>query len=264
MNCSPFPFLLNLPVNSNKQPFISEIELFSDKLSRLFLTRARFSVDSYCLDDFRKLGVNLPHSMENTAIKRQAEYLCGRYLSRLAMQKSGIFLSSIPQVGTSHLRAPNWPDSVTGSITHHRNRASVVVLARPLDRNNFVGVDSELWLTLEQASEVRNFVHNNQELTILLKAGLTAAQATTLLFSAKEALFKAVCPFVNEYFGFETARLQACSDLVKVVFGFFGSMQIQLVDDGIARRAPQRSYKCWFSCNECEVLTLVFSNKLES
>ncbi|MNG03832.1 hypothetical protein D3C84_869280 [compost metagenome] len=37
--------------------------------------------------------------------------------------------------------------------------------------------------------------------------GLTLEAATSLIFSAKESLFKAAFPFIGHYFGFESARV---------------------------------------------------------
>lgn len=122
-----------------------------------------------------------------------------------------MFHSELPQLGIGLLSATALPAVVTGSITHHQSSACAVVLNQPLATNNFVGVDTELWLTAQQASEVGVSIHNPKEFQLLIGAGFTDAQATTLLFSAKEALFKAICPFVREYFDFDAVELKACS-----------------------------------------------------
>ena len=263
MKSTPYPFLKLSSFVSCDVTCISSVQVFEDEFSQLIMVCGDFSVDTYLLSDYRSLGIDLPTNISNSVVKRQTEYLCGRYLSRLALRQSGLFFPTAPQISTGPLRAPVWPDSVTGSITHHNYRAWAVLLTQPLASNNFIGIDTELWLSPMQAKEIAATIHNEEELLVLLSAGFNAAQATTLLFSAKEALFKAICPFVGEYFGFEVVQVELCSELQEDVSGFVGSMQLRLIDLEIASKAPQDNYACWFSCSEQEVLTLVCSQSLE-
>jgi enterobactin synthetase component D len=266
MSCPAFKFLSEVPLEPNKVSILSNIQLFSDNLQGFILARGNFSLKSYQQTDFAELGLDFPASIEGAVVKRQAEYLAGRYLSRLAMQQSGLFYPAPPQLGIGLLRAPAWPESVTGSITHHQYSACAVVLTQPLAANNFVGVDTELWLTTQQASEIAVSIHDPAELQVLVVAGFTDAQATTLLFSAKEALFKAICPFVGEYFGFDAAELRTCSEFASAtaITGRSGWMQLQLICDWVVVKAPQQFYRCWFSCSEFDVLTLVLSDAADN
>jgi enterobactin synthetase component D len=266
MSCSPFKFLSVLPFDVSKVSSLSNIQLFSDTLQRFILARGNFSLECYQRTDYAELEVEFPASIEGAVLKRQAEYLAGRYLSRLAMYQSELFNPAPPQLGIGKLRAPAWPEVVTGSITHHQYSACAVVLTQPLAANNFVGVDTELWLTAHQASEIAEFVHNPKEQQVLMSAGFTDSQATTLLFSAKEALFKAICPFVGEYFGFDAAELKVCSgggDKTSIT-PRSGWLQLQLATDWVIARAPQQNYYCWFCCSEFDVLTFVCSDVINS
>lgn len=140
------------------------------------------------------------------------------------------------------------------------------MLTQPLAINNFVGVDTELWLTLQQASKIALSIHNPDELHILMSAGFTNAQATTLLFSAKEELFEAICPFIAEYFGFEAVELKTCSQFAgkTSITGRSGWLKLQLDTVWVAARAPQQNYRCWFNCSEYDVLTLVCSGDVNA
>ena len=266
MSRAPFPFLSGLPLSINTVSSLSKIQLFSDTLQRLILARGNFSLESYHPTNFADLAVDFPASVEGAVVKRQAEYLAGRYLGRLSMQQSGLFNPAPPQIGIGPLRAPTWPALVTGSITHHQYSACAVVLTQPLATKNFVGVDIELWLSSQQAGEIAESIHNSDELHVLVRAGFTNAQATTLLFSAKEALFKAICPFVGEYFSFDAAELESCFELAdnSMIAGRHGWLQLQLTTEWVAARAPQQKYHCWFSCREADVLTLVCSNAVNA
>ncbi|MBP7662781.1 MAG: hypothetical protein KA770_02820, partial [Shewanella sp.] len=93
-----FPFLSLLPFGASTVSCLSKVELFSDSLQQLILVRGIFSVEMYQLTDFFNLNLELPAVIEGAVVKRQAEYLAGRYLSRLAMQQSGLFYSDPPQL----------------------------------------------------------------------------------------------------------------------------------------------------------------------
>lgn len=264
MSFLPLPFLFARPVAINSLSSLSKIQLFSDALQQLILARANFSIDSHQLSDFTDLMIDLPSSIGNSVSNRQAEYLAGRYLAYLAMQQSGLFLPAPPQIGIGLLRAPIWPKAITGSITHHQYSASAVVLTQPLSANSFVGIDTELWLTAHQAREISESIHSHYELHLLTSAGFTSAQATTLLFSAKEALFKAICPFVGEYFGFDSVELRECYEYPDnaAFAGRCGWLKLQITTNWVAARAPQKKYHCWFSCSDADVLTLTFSERV--
>ncbi|OBP13502.1 hypothetical protein A5320_18315 [Rheinheimera sp. SA_1] len=257
----PFPFLSALPSAISKVASLSQIQLFSDTSEKLILAQGNFSLEAYQQTDFADLELDCPAPIKGAVAKRQAEYFAGRYLARLAMQQSGLFNPAPPQLGIGRLRAPTWPKTVTGSITHHQQKACAVVLTQPLSAKNFVGVDTELWLTAQQSIEIAEFIHNSEERQILVSAGFTDAQATSLLFSAKEALFKAICPFVGEYFGFESAELKECSGPADTTQPYRGGwLKLRLLTDWVIANAPQQDYYCWFSCSEFDVLTLVCSD----
>lgn len=259
-----FPFLSPLSQTSFEIANLREIILLSDAAKRLILATGSFSVKAYSQTDFAHLKLDFPESIKNAVLKRQAEYLAGRYLSHLAMRQSGLFNFPPPQLGSGKLREPAWPQVLTGSITHHQNKACVAVLTQPLSSENFVGIDTEIWLTAQQASEIAESIHNTEELQLLLNNNFTNNQATSLLFSAKEALFKAICPFVGKYFGFKAARLIGYLNLAerRTTSIKTGWLKLELVDKHIIERAPQRIYHCWFSCNEYDVITLISSDTL--
>ncbi|WP_333796774.1 4'-phosphopantetheinyl transferase family protein [Rheinheimera sp.] len=264
MPCPPFRFLSELPVSGAQVPSLSEIQLFCDNSQQLLLACCGFSQTAFRQTDYTGLMIELPPDIADAVPKRQIEYLAGRYLSRILLQHSGLFQCQPPQLGVSQMRAPAWPPCVTGSITHHQNHACAVLLTRPLAPDNFIGVDTELWLSAQQALDISISIHRPAEQEMLLRAGFTAAQATTLLFSAKEALFKAVCPFVGEYFGFDAAELTDCSQLA-AVSSFTtegGWLELQLTSEWVAVRSPQRTFRCWFSCSQQDVITLVCSDAI--
>ena len=57
--------------------------------------------------------------------------------------------------------------------------------------------------------EIKNSIINLQEEDLILKSQLSFEDAFSLIFSAKESLFKALYPSVRAYFDFSSAKITA-------------------------------------------------------
>lgn len=135
--------------------------------------------------------------------KRQQEFAAGRSCARLLLAQFGIRGFALRMADD---RQPLWPDAVVGSITHTKQFCAVVVAEK--SRLGALGIDSEisgsvkpeLWQTICTAAE-RDWL-----------ATLAAAQqaaAATLLFSAKEAFYKAQYPLMRQKLHFQDATVEA-------------------------------------------------------
>ncbi len=95
---------------------------------------------------------------------------------------------------------------MVGSITHGQGHALAVVAARQQLRG--VGLDIEALLAPARATRLAEQIHTPAELQ-RLQALHDDAQAwlTTLTFSLKESLFKALYPLVQRRFYFQDAQL---------------------------------------------------------
>ena len=172
--------------------------------NELHLLYCHFETSDFSEHCFSLYDINQPDIVRKAVAKRKAEFLAARVLVKLALQALGC--SEVEQqIQNAEDRSPVWPAGVTGSITHTTGFAACCVgtiSARPL-----IGIDSELLLSVDTAQHLSADIHNQAELQLLLQAGLSAAVATTLIFSAKESLYKALYPVVRSFFGFEMARL---------------------------------------------------------
>ncbi|MCU4674123.1 4'-phosphopantetheinyl transferase superfamily protein [Catenovulum sp. 2E275] len=140
--------------------------------------------------------------------KRCADFVAGRYLAFLALQKLGIDCI----VGVSSDNAPIWPAKICGSISHSNNHA-VVIIKKKSHEYEHLGVDIEVLLATEKAERLYlqfmnpdevNFYHNHLNSNeSLLDFNLFA----TLVFSAKEAVYKAYHPMINSFFGFDAISI---------------------------------------------------------
>jgi len=166
------------------------------------LLHARFDPDSFDSSLFAALGVALPDSLQSALPKRQAEFLAGRALARLALLHLGATQTHIP-IGPD--RAPVWPPGFAGSISHARGH--VACLVRP--GAALVGVDVETVLQGNPLRAVRQLSCTASDRALIDAAEWPVGVLETLVFSAKETLFKLLYPMVRRHFGFAAARLVA-------------------------------------------------------
>ncbi len=139
----------------------------------------------------------LPPALERARPKRRAEFAAGRQAARLALQAAGLKGAESPGIGADHL--PIWPEGWRGSISHSTRLAGALV-AR-VDAIRFLGLDIEGVMAPELAQEIAPEIMPEAPLT-----GEDAAFLLTRVFSAKEALFKALYPVVGEVKEFSAAK----------------------------------------------------------
>jgi 4'-phosphopantetheinyl transferase EntD len=101
-------------------------------------------------------------------------------------------------------RGPRWPQGIVGSITHCAEfRAAAVARS---DRIASVGIDAEPDLPLPP--EILGMIARPQEAHMLAELDPGAGVCwDRLLFSAKEALYKAWSPLLGTWLGFEDAEV---------------------------------------------------------
>lgn len=139
--------------------------------------------------------------------KRRNEFATVRHCARLALAQLGI--GSLPLV--PGLRgAPVWPPGVVGSMTHCDGyRAAAIARSKDL---RTLGIDAEQHLSLPPG--VLDLVSRPVERHHL--AALTATVPTVawdrVLFSAKEAIYKAWFPLAREWLGFDEAEVSINPD----------------------------------------------------
>ncbi|WP_337842005.1 4'-phosphopantetheinyl transferase superfamily protein [Rheinheimera sp.] len=190
--------------NSYPDQFIDSLECWRHPQGWV-LVCCHFQLQHYRPDLYASMAIEMPAPLQASVIKRQAEFLAGRYAAFKAMQLLWP-LRPLPQIGIAAQRQPLWPAGALGSITHAAHWACCLISRA--EQTGYLGIDLETWLTVEQARQLCGEIHNREEQELLCSLGLTAAQATTLIFSAKESLFKAVHPYAHQFFGFDAATVK--------------------------------------------------------
>ena len=139
----------------------------------------------------------LPTGSERYAEKRKKEFIAGRLCALEAIKSLSIEPPETISIGAN--REPLWPSGLCGSISHSKNRAVAVVSNSLVG----VGVDTEESIQLDRLKKIGGQFIGENEQKFLQDSPLNG----TIIFSAKESLFKALYPSVKQFFGFKDAEI---------------------------------------------------------
>jgi len=138
-------------------------------------------------------------------IPRRRTWAGGRAAMREALRRAGLPPAAI---STDDRGAPVLPQGVTGSITHKESLAAALIAFDPRAR---IGVDLELDVPRSQDLSSRVLAEDEAAELAHLDAAARAREVL-LRFSAKEAIYKAIDPFVRRYVGFEEVSVSLRED----------------------------------------------------
>ena len=162
------------------------------------------------LADFAAASGALPASLQTAVDKRRREFIAGRYCAAKALTAAG-FVGGVDGGAIAPLaigadRVPLWPPGWCGSISH--SAAAAIAVAAPVHAWRALGVDLEVLLDEGSASNIETRVGSQAEWALL--ARFERCLRVSLLFCAKEALYKALYPLLRRFQDFTAARLVAC------------------------------------------------------
>jgi len=151
-------------------------------------------------------------SIEQAVERRRWEFASGRAVAREAMREAGLQPGPIVIGGQ---REPVWPAGLTGSSTHTGD----LVVASVASKERFLS----LGVDLEIAGRVTSRIHRK----ILTTAEAEAVthgdpRLPALLFSAKEAGYKATRPLAGRFIGFQEASVEVDWSLGRFRFRYLG------------------------------------------
>ncbi|MBL4831746.1 MAG: 4'-phosphopantetheinyl transferase superfamily protein [Aliivibrio sp.] len=195
-----------LPVTDSGFFLTKETGYFKQVPSTQFY-RVTFDVDAYDDQLFDQFDIDLPIKLSTAIIKRKAEYLAGRYCAKTLLDKRH-FEDFDLQSGAG--RAPCWPESIVGSISHVNDTAMAVV-----DSNtnlHTLGIDVEKLITPSIINTTSATILTKDEISLLKQCELDFSHAFTVTFSMKESLYKALYPQVNKFFDFHSAEIISISE----------------------------------------------------
>lgn len=231
--------------------FITNATFWQHAHMPVILSRCEFARERFEPSFFEALGVRFVPSIRAAVPKRQAEFLVGRYLSQqaMAMFEPGVSCGGFELPIGAH-RCPIWPSHLMGSISHSERVAFSVVMNKPLARRGFLGIDVEGIVNEDNAECLREYVLREEDRQYLKTVDLADNVLLTLVFSAKEALFKATYPYIGAYFGFERARVMFI-DVEKRCIGLALTPEFQL-ETGI-----RDTFVCHYDWQDDHICSLI-------
>lgn len=138
----------------------------------------------------------------NLISQRQHKFLAGRTAVRQALYLLGVEHDKSIMVGT--YRQPIFDSNVVGSISHSQNY--VVALAALAKNKASVALDLEKIKDRISQDLIQRIADDKEAAWICAEPSLKE-QRFTLIFSAKETLYKLLYPLYQEFFGFKDASL---------------------------------------------------------
>jgi 4'-phosphopantetheinyl transferase EntD len=147
-------------------------------------------------------------ALPNAVPKRQREFAAGRRAAHDALAQLGQTGQPIP-IGAD--RAPVWPAGFNGSITHSDRLCLAAVIQAPV----LIGIDLEPATVLPR--DLWETVLRPEEITALIDRS-DAGQRAKLIFSAKEAAYKAQYARSKTLFGFDAFSVTLSADSFTACF----------------------------------------------
>ncbi len=168
------------------------------ELASLIAHRPAIAIAGRCLGEFAPGEVS--HRERDLALAmplhRRTEFLTGRACARSAAAALSIDLPSLLKARSG---APEWPPSLTGSISHDRSTVAAVV---SIDQSlASIGIDIEPPRAIEASLLPIICRRSEQDALQTLKKSQAASRATAI-FTIKEAFYKAQHYLTNEWLDF--------------------------------------------------------------
>ena len=152
--------------------------------------------------------------------KRRREFFAGRNLARAALDRLGIAATAI---ASNEDRSPRWPDGVKGSISHTDDHVMVAVT----DSANLLGIGIDVENANAVGSDLRAQIRADER---------EGSLDDTVLFSAKESVFKAVYPVCGEFLEFvDVTVLPGASAKAFTATGRSGLVSSDFLERGTGR-----------------------------
>ena len=159
--------------------------------------------------------------------KRRTEFAAGRSAARAAMAEIGFAPAAIPQ---GRDRAPIWPTGLAGSIAHCDTCCVSVVALKEHHQSLGVDIESATPLDPDLVAVVCTPAERRW-----LAGEPDPGLAAKMIFSAKEAVYKAQYPLTGKVIGFDAVTLEMIDGAFRVVGNpTFSNMKgAILIEDGL-------------------------------
>jgi 4'-phosphopantetheinyl transferase EntD len=175
--------------------------------------------------------------------KKKLEFALGREAARQALRQIGY--ESDPAVLRGPGGEPLWPQGIVGSISHCYPWGVAVVAEA--SKHSAVGIDLESAERLQE-TDISNLVCEN-ELQWVQEGRVW--ERLLMVFSAKEAVYKAFYPIYRRYIDFKQVELCWLSDQRRFQAKFLTSVQPEFVPERFGQVCCHQADGFTFSCLIC-------------
>jgi len=146
-------------------------------------------------------------SIRNAVSKRRREFAAGRNCARRALASLGIPARPLPM---GNDREVLWPDGIVGSISHCDDLCAVAVARRESAAG--IGLDIERGVPLEPGL-VALICTPAEQVRLKDLPSRLGAPWSTMVFTAKESVYKCVFPLVRTFLEFSDVEVDLRPDL---------------------------------------------------
>ncbi|MGH2363385.1 MAG: 4'-phosphopantetheinyl transferase family protein [Chloroflexota bacterium] len=143
---------------------------------------------------------------ERAVPRRRLQFQLGRAAAHEALQGAG---HPACPIGRGVRGEPLWPDNIVGAITHTDDVAIAAVAPRSYSAG--IGIDLEAIAHLSKSIDHLVYTSDEQAWIAAADGEAQARCRRAQLFSAKEAIFKAVYPASGQWLDYLDASLRWCS-----------------------------------------------------
>lgn len=172
--------------------------VFPIPVPNVSLCHCTFNKDLFMASAYAENGITQPEHLHTAIPKRNAEYLIGRLCAKKAL--ADLNIDDYPLINPD--KSPQWPALSCGSISHSKQLAAAIVALKSHWQG--LGLDIEYLLTKPRSEKLLSTIVNQQERQLVDD---DISLFTTLAFSIKESLFKALYPLTGKRFYFENAEI---------------------------------------------------------
>ncbi len=227
---------------ADEDRFLTRVSQIHTGITQAVAVGGQYHPSAYHANLFSTLGIGWPANGIDTALKRQLEYLAGRCLARSALEILGAAPADLP---TGEGGVPVWPAGIAGSISHSKGTAVCLVVPDPAA---LVGIDVERIAKDRPLRAIMRKGMNEAERALIQTAPpVLLPTLATLVFSAKETLYKMLFPVVRRYFGFACAEVRALPDA--------GALRLYLTCDLHPSLPRDMFFDLRYSARQDQVLT---------
>lgn len=149
----------------------------------------------------------LPANIYQFHPARTSEFIQGRMCASMAYKK--LTGRDLLELKAGDNRQPLWPPDVVGTISHNKHWVGAAVASSA----ELIGVGMDFEVMGRTRDDIAGYITNSNDVKNV--EDLTSAELLTLIFSAKESLYKALFPSVKKFFGFEAAAVTALDPVSK-------------------------------------------------